>query len=422
MEIGYEKDLDMDTNEQGSYEELFRKEEELKQRNLKAFKPVTYECIIPREVAENQQKLEDVCETKFCLEKAQDISNNLKDADREKKAELNLRLEEEKLEKLLKKFKNLEEKLAVDANSLKPKEAEFLKKTSEPALKKYLLETRSQRQQVSKNRVSLNSIRRGMEQDLKLLRRTSTGNSWRTNESGRVVAYYKSAPKYVIQDLKRSKEAIGRDVAQMFTKSENLKKLNLTDVVKLLKEYKEVWDTEDSMWNTITKVMENIENNKADISRMGLVQACWALLSLEVQTKAENAMQTLFGNTSATYEFKLPALVGQRVEKIKIDGRGESFLKKKAQIRDHAVNSKYKTIFNDTRTGTKKGGYKGNRVSKSSDKVDSNKKSKPNNTTPKSGGYKGKNFIKDYDHRVHGKGKPSRDKKGSDKRKDFKKE
>jgi hypothetical protein len=40
--------------------------------------------IIPREVAETQQKLEDVCETKFCLEKSQDIANNLKDSEREK--------------------------------------------------------------------------------------------------------------------------------------------------------------------------------------------------------------------------------------------------------------------------------------------------------------------------------------------------
>jgi hypothetical protein len=239
MEIGFDKEHSLETGDQG-YDELFRKEEELKQRNLKAFKPVTYECIIPKEVAENQQKLENVCETKFCLEKAQDISNNLKDAEREKNAEISLRREEENLEKLLKKFRDLEQKASLDKNSLKAKETEFLNKTNENTLKKWLLETRSNRQQVSKNRVSLNSIRRGMEQDLKLLRRTSTGNSWRTNEAGRVVAYYKSAPKYVIQDLKRSKEDIGRDVAKMFTKSESLKKLNLTDVTKLLKEYKEV--------------------------------------------------------------------------------------------------------------------------------------------------------------------------------------
>ena len=88
MEIGFNKELEMETNE-GSYEDLYRKEEELKQRNLKAFRPVTYEVIIPREVAETQQKLEDVCETKFCLEKAQDISNNIKDSEREKKAEAN---------------------------------------------------------------------------------------------------------------------------------------------------------------------------------------------------------------------------------------------------------------------------------------------------------------------------------------------
>jgi hypothetical protein len=330
------------------------------------------------------------------------------------------------LEKLLKKFREIEHKAATSPLSLKPKESDFLKKISESSLKKWLLETRSQRQQVFKNRVSLNSIRRGMKQDLKLLRRTSTGNSWRTNETGRVVAYHKSAPKYVVQDLKRSKGDIGSDVAQMFTKSENLKKLNLADVTKLLKEYKEVWSTEDTMWTTITKALENMEVNKADISRMGVLQACWALLSQEVQNKAENAIQTLFGNSTATYEFELPANTSQRVEKIKIDGRGEAFFKKKAQIRDHAVNSKYQTIFKDTRNGNNKGGgYKGSRAYKKDDKS-TEKKHKPKPQTSshsKATGYKGKreNFIKDYDHKVHGKSKTSRE-KGFDKRKDVKKE
>ena len=312
------------------------------------------------------------------------------------------------------------------------RQAKDEKKTSEGAIKKWLIDTRSQRQQISKNRVALNSIRRGMEQDLKLLRRTSTGNSWRTNEAGRVVAYYKSAPKYVIQDLKRSRDEIGREVAQLFTKSENLKKLNLTDVTKLLREYKDVWSTEDTMYNTISKVLENMDINKSDISRMGVVQACWALLSLEVQNKAENAMQTIFGNSTALYEFKLPANTSQRVEKIKIDGRGEAFLKKKAQIRDHAVNAKYHTIIKDNRGGNNKkmGGYRGSRGNKKEEKSGYKKPyEKPKNISAsggggaKSTGYKGKkeNYIKDYDHRVHGKGKTSRD-KGSDKSKYVKKE
>jgi hypothetical protein len=213
MEIGYlENDTGLENEEPSSYDAILRLEEEQKQRNIKSFRPIVYEVVLPKEIATTQQKLENIGESKFHKEKALDISNNIKDAEREKRAEQVLRDEEEDLEKLLEKFQSLSEKQELDSTSLKAKELAFLKQTDESALKKWLIETRAQRQTVSKNRVALNTIRRGMEQDLKLLRKTSTGNSWRFNEqTGRMVATYKSAPKYVVQNLKRSQADIGRE-------------------------------------------------------------------------------------------------------------------------------------------------------------------------------------------------------------------
>jgi hypothetical protein len=425
MEIGFlEPGAGLDNEEANSYEELLRKEDDQKQRNIKSFRPIIYEMAVPKEVAEAQQKLENLGESKFHKEKALDIANNIKDAEREKRAEQTLRDEEDDLEKLLEKYRSLIEKQEDGPDSLKPKETLFLKQTDEQNLKKWLIETRSQRQTVSKNRVTLNTIRRGMEQDLKLLRKTSTGNSWRFNEqTGRMVATYKSAPKYVVQNLKRSKEDIGRDIAKMFCKSESLKKLNMTDVTKLLTEYKDVWEPEDSMWNTIAKALENIDANKADISRVGIVQSCWAILSVENQSLAEKAMDVIFNNTTTTYEFKLPAKTAERTEKVKQDGKGEAFLKKKQQIRDHTVNTKFRNMFKEHKKpagGNKKGyqgnqGYQGNRGNPKKDapkgdKGDKNAKKRSGEKTP---GYKGKreNFIQNYDPTKAKKSKPSYTKK-----------
>jgi hypothetical protein len=139
-----------------------------------------------------------------------------------------------------------------------------------------------------------------MEQDLKLLRKTSTGNSWRN---------HRRAPKYLIQNLKRSREDIGRDVAKMFCKAESLKKLNFTDVQKLLIKYREVFEPEDSMWTTLSKALENMEANKADISRVGMVQSCF---SLSVENKALSAkamdviLTTRIRHMNSNYQLKLP--------------------------------------------------------------------------------------------------------------------
>ena len=404
MEIGFLEN-ENGLEDQTTYEELLRKEEDQKQRSIKSFRPIVYEMVIPKEVAATQQKLENIGESKFHKDKAQDIANNIKDAEREKCAEQALREEEDNLEKLQEKFILLSEKQEINPDSLKTKEITFLKQTDENMLKKWLIETRAQRQTVSKNRVTLNGIRRGMEQDLKLLRKTSTGNSWRFNElTGRMVATYKSAPKYVIQNLKRSREDIGRDVAKMFCKAENLKKLNFTDVQKLLVEYREVFEPEDSMWNTLSKALENMEANKGDISRVGMVQSCWAILSIENQTLSAKAMDVIFNNSNSSYEFKLPAKVAERAEQVKLDGKGEAFLKKKQQIRDHTVNTKFKNIFRENKpknTGGSKKGYQGKNPRKDNQKFEKsgNNQSKKRTSDKISGGYKGKkeNFIANYD-------------------------
>jgi hypothetical protein len=225
-----------------------------------------------------------------------------------------------------------------------------------------------------------------------------------------MVATYKSAPKYVIQNLKRSREDIGRDIAKMFCKADSLKKLNLSDVTKLLTEYKEVWEPEDSMYNTIGKALENIEANKADISRVGIVQSCWSILSVENQSLAEKAMDVIFNNSSASYEFKLPAKVAERAEKVKLDGKGEAFLKKKQQIRDHTVNTKFKNLFKENKGKPAKKGYQGNRPNpqKQGQKHNPGQNNSKKRPAEKPTGYKGKkeNFIQNYDPTKNGNKKP----------------
>ena len=66
MEIGLNaNELGLGDDEQTSYEEMFKREEEQKQRNVKNFRPIIYEMVLPKEVAATQQKLENLGESKF---------------------------------------------------------------------------------------------------------------------------------------------------------------------------------------------------------------------------------------------------------------------------------------------------------------------------------------------------------------------
>ena len=250
------------------------------------------------------------------------------------------------------------------------------------------------------------TIRRGLEQDLAVVQKSATANQWKVNDtSGRMEALFKSAPKYVSQDLKRTKQEIGRDVATMFCKQENLKLLDVEAVVKLLTEYKEVWLCEESMWNIIHEILEHIHQNKKDMTRQGLTEACFPVLNVENQAKSKRALDVLFSNSTATYEFKLPCEATSRREKVRFDGKGKVLQERKIAIRDKTINDKYNNL-----SRGHSGGYKDKKRPKSNQhhsgvkrnfekvkrETPSSKRKPKSSGTATTSNYKGKNFTKNY--------------------------
>jgi hypothetical protein len=331
--------------ESSSYADFFKIEKELKRKNLKSFSPMVYLKPLPTEVAESQRKLENANESSACLELSQDIAANKKDYEREKRAEQFLREKEEAYETALEKWRKVESKASINLDSLKSNELELYNSTDASTLMSWIQEVRAQRLVRSKTKQQMATIRRGLEQDLKLVQKATSSNQWKINdENGRMEAIFKTAPKYVSQDLKRSKEEIGREVATMFCKQENLKLLDVESVVKLLTEYKEVWLCEEAMWNIIHEILEHIFQNKKDMTRQGLTEACFPVLNAENQAKSKRALDVLFSNVTSTYEFKLPCEATSRREKVRMDGKGKVLQEKKIAIRDKTINDKFQHI------------------------------------------------------------------------------
>jgi hypothetical protein len=388
--------------ESTAYADFYKTEKELKRKNLKSFAPMVYLKPLPAEVAESQRKLENANESAACLELSQDIAANKKDYDREKKAEQFLREKEESYELALEKWRKVEAKHSKDNNALKSNELELYNSTDSNTLMSWIQDIRSQRLVRSKTKQQLATIRRGLEQDLKIVQKSATSNQWKVNdENGRMEAIFKSAPKYVSQDLKRSKEEIGREVATMFCKQENLKLLDVEQVVKLLIEYKEVWLCEEAMWNIIHEILEHIQQNKKDMTRQGLTEACFPVLNTENQAKSKRALDVLFSNVNSTYEFKLPCESSSRREKVRMDGKGKVLQEKKIAIRDKTINDKFHNISKGS-----SGSYKDKKLRSHNSKNHSGVKRQPekfrkpdshkNKPKPSTSNYKGKRFDKNF--------------------------
>lgn len=236
-----------------------------------------------------------------------------------------------------------------EGKALSDSERKILKK-EKSYLKEGVKVNRSKRIQAGNLKETAWQQKTRIETELKRYRSAGDRNMIEQESEDSWTKIYNNAPKSVLQSLKRSEAEVGREVARQLCISDNLKKLDYNNLYPLLKEYKECYSVKDEMWAVLTKIMEILEQNKASLSRLGLAETCFTILTRENQMLHAKAVDVLMSNDSTKYEMKLQALSTLRSKQVNRDGKTDSQISMRAAIKEKELINKFNKIVKTDRT------------------------------------------------------------------------
>lgn len=272
----------------------------------------------------------------------QDLKNKNMDYLREATREQKFRAKENLYERVLKLRKQAEKKEKKGEN-LSNEEKRVLRK-DKIELKKKMEKARSSRLQAGNFKEQAWTQKTKIDTELKRYRSAGDKNILEQDETLRWTKTYNNAPRSVKQSLKRSEAEVGRLIALQLCKSDNLKKLDYHQFMPLLKEYRECYSTADEMWAVLTKVTEQIEENKLSLSRLGLAETCYTILTRENQLAHAKAVEVLLSGDQTKYEMKLQILSTLRSKQVSRDGKSETQVNMRSEIKNKELVNKYNKV------------------------------------------------------------------------------
>ena len=310
---------------------------------------MTYKTKLPLEKALKSIRLEKNTVGVKYEKRTRDAANFEDDINREDAEEEKWRQAENDYKRFKERF--TEATLAISSDTATREQHEVIRHTDEDLIDEWIQNAREKRLKSAKNKHEFMRTKEAIEKELAHIRQDTGANHIRKDADGNYWKTWSSAPCYVMQNIKRSEAEVARDICIMFCTADGLQSTDFKKSVTLLKEYKEVFTSDDEMWDILREIIDYVETNKSHLTRSKLAEACYPCLNIENQLRHHKALEIAKTGGNEMSDLIIPFF---RLQKKQKEGKTDRQLQMKDEIRDKKLQTEYNRVTGRTSSYNKR--------------------------------------------------------------------